>query len=93
MDGYDELKPFGLTIHGCIDGYSRRIMWARVAYSNNNPHIIALETVFTIGGTPSIVRADRGTENTAVAFLQPTFRHSRTDDLAGDKSFFKQISE
>lgn len=20
-DGYDKLKPFGLPIHGCIDGY------------------------------------------------------------------------
>ena len=24
-DGYDKLKPFGFPIHGCIDGYSRRI--------------------------------------------------------------------
>ena len=21
-DGYDKLKPFGIAIHGCIDGYS-----------------------------------------------------------------------
>ena len=27
MDGYDELKPFGIAINGCIDGYSRKIMW------------------------------------------------------------------
>ena len=20
MDGYDKLKPYGITIHGCIDG-------------------------------------------------------------------------
>ena len=26
IDGYDKLKPFGMAIHGCIDGYSRRIM-------------------------------------------------------------------
>ena len=27
IDGYDKLKPFSFSIHGCIDGYSRRIMW------------------------------------------------------------------
>ena len=25
IDGYDKLKPFGFPIHGCIDGYSRKI--------------------------------------------------------------------
>lgn len=41
VDGYDKLKPFGFCIHGCIDGYSRRIMWLEVASSNNNPAIVA----------------------------------------------------
>jgi hypothetical protein len=53
-DGYDKLKPYGITIHVAIDGYSRRIMWAKVAYSNNNPNIIAqyyLHTVQTVGVT------------------------------------------
>jgi hypothetical protein len=26
IDGYDKLKPFGLCIHGAIDGYSRRLL-------------------------------------------------------------------
>lgn len=26
MDGYDKLKPFGFSIHGCVDGFSRRII-------------------------------------------------------------------
>ena len=34
-DGYDKLKPFGFPIHGCIDGWSRKIIWLRVARSNN----------------------------------------------------------
>ena len=25
-DGYDKIKPFGFPIHGCIDGYSRKIL-------------------------------------------------------------------
>ena len=37
VDGYDKLKPFGLCIHGSMDGYSRRIMWLEVEASNNNP--------------------------------------------------------
>ena len=26
MDGYDKLKPCGFAIHGCIDGFSRKII-------------------------------------------------------------------
>ena len=26
VDGYDKLKPFGIAIHGAIDGFSRRIL-------------------------------------------------------------------
>ena len=26
IDSYDKLKPFGIAIHGAIDGYSRRIL-------------------------------------------------------------------
>ena len=26
VDGYNKLKPFGFCIHGCIDGYSERIL-------------------------------------------------------------------
>lgn len=87
IDGYDKLKPYGITIHAAIDGYSRRIMWVRTAYSNNNPRIIAqyyLETIETVGGCPTILRTDRGTEN---SFLQPTLRHENVDDFAGEKSF------
>ena len=25
VDGHDKLKPFGFSIHGCIDGFSRRL--------------------------------------------------------------------
>ena len=26
MDGHDKLKPFGFPIHGCIDGFSRKMI-------------------------------------------------------------------
>ena len=27
IDSYDKLKPYGICINGCIDGYSRYIIW------------------------------------------------------------------
>lgn len=32
MDGYDKLKPYGIAIHGCIDAFSRRILWLKVSF-------------------------------------------------------------
>ena len=41
IDGYDKLKRYGFPIHGCIDGWSRKIIWLKVSRSNNNPNVIA----------------------------------------------------
>ena len=35
-DGYDELKPFWLAISGCIDGFSRKVLWLKCGPTNNN---------------------------------------------------------
>ena len=40
-DGYDKRAPFGFGISGCIDGYSRRIMYVRVSSTNHDPSLIA----------------------------------------------------
>lgn len=90
MDGYDKLKPFGFSIHGCIDGFSRRIMWLEVGTTNNDPHVVVqyfLNCVRQVGGSPSIVRADCGTENVKVAGVQRFLRRDSHDSFAGDKSF------
>ena len=76
IDGYDKLKPFGLCIHGCIFGYSRKIIWLNVYKSNNNPRVIAgyfLEAIQQYGGTARIIRGDFGTENTLVKQFQRWF--------------------
>ena len=76
-DGYNEHKPFGLCIHGAIDGYSRIILWLEVGCTNNNPKIIAnyfTDYVCRIRGVPRIVRADEGTENVNVAGIQRFLR-------------------
>ena len=73
MDGYDKLKPFGLAINGCIDGYSRYLLWVEVSYTNNDPTVIAgyfLDAVMKRGGTPRTVRMDPGTENVHVDTFQ-----------------------
>ena len=60
IDGYDKLKPFGFCIHGCIDGYSRRIMWLEVGTTNNDPAVVAryyVNCIREVGGTSRIVRA------------------------------------
>ena len=61
MDGYDKLKPYGFPIHGCIDGFSRKVLWLRVSRTNNNPSVVAdwyLEAVRDQGGCPTKIRTD-----------------------------------
>ena len=65
IDGYDKLKPFGIAIHGAIDGYSRRILWLKLS-SSNNPKVIAnyyLCCIKELNLIPHVVRGDHGTEN------------------------------
>jgi len=90
MDGYDKLKPFGFCIHGCIDGYSQRIVWLEVGVTNNDPDVTAgyfLDAIRSVGGVPRILRADNGTENVHIAAFQRFFRREAVDAFAGEKSF------
>ncbi|XP_074109299.1 uncharacterized protein LOC141534056 [Cotesia typhae] len=92
IDGYDKLKPFGFAIHGCLDGFSRKIIWLEVATSNNKPEIIAhyfLKAVQKLKLLPTLIRSDCGTENCIVEALQQTLRFHHDDNLAGWKSFIK----
>ena len=40
IDGHDKLKSFGFSLHGCIDGFSKRLIWLEVSSSNKKPAII-----------------------------------------------------
>ena len=63
LDGHHSLIRWGLVIHGCIDGFSRRIIFLKC--SNNN-YATSVEELFlkaaeADGGLwPSRVRVDRG---------------------------------
>ena len=76
IDGHNKHKPYGLSIHGCIDGYSRRIIWLEVASTNKVPELIAkyyLDALKQILGKPKIVKADNGTEHSIIEPLHTYF--------------------
>jgi hypothetical protein len=61
VDGYDKLVPFGIAIHGAVDGFSRRILLLKAGPSNKNPRIIAkyfIDYLLEVGRLPRVVRFD-----------------------------------
>ena len=67
MDGNEKLRPWGFYVHGCIDGFSRLIIYLVCSY---NKRARTVSTIFEGGvdqyGWPSRVRGDFGTENNDV---------------------------
>ena len=41
IDGYDKLKPYGICISGCIDGFSRKMIWLNTHSTNSDLRLIA----------------------------------------------------
>ncbi|CAG2237219.1 unnamed protein product [Mytilus edulis] len=37
VDGYDKLKPYGIAMHGAMDGYSRKLLWLIASPSTITP--------------------------------------------------------
>ncbi|XP_070562308.1 uncharacterized protein [Ptychodera flava] len=90
IDGYDKLTPYGICINGCIDGFSRLLVWLEAYTTNKDPTIISsyfVEAVKTRKGCPRRIRADMGTENRYIEQMQIFMRGYHTDALAGHKSF------
>ena len=55
IDDHDKLKPFGFSVHGCIVGFSRKLIWLEVTSSNKVPEIISqyyLKAVKRLKGVP-----------------------------------------
>ena len=78
-DGYDKLKPYGFAIHGCIDGFSRKILWLKCMTTNNDPKVVLhlfLKAVQNFHGSPKLLRTDCGTENVLIAAAQATLVNS-----------------
>lgn len=89
IDGHDKLKPFGFSIHGCIDGFSRKLIWLEVGSSNKLPEIVAkfyLDSIKELGGIPSQIKADDGTEHSLIEPIH-VYLHSSTDSQNSLGSF------
>lgn len=64
--GYEKLKPHGIAINGCIEGFSRFVLWMEAYITNSDPKVIAVYYISPLtrnGYCPERMRADRGTEN------------------------------
>lgn len=48
IDSYDKLKPYGIAISGCIDGFSRHIMWLNAGKTASDPRVIAGYFISTV---------------------------------------------
>ena len=91
-DGYDKLKPFGFFIHAGMDGWSRKIYWLKLANTNKDPKIIAhyyLESILKYQKLSTLVRTDKGTENSEIESLHISLRTDHTDRFSGSNSFIK----
>lgn len=68
MDGNHKLVRWRLIIHGCIDGFSRLVVYLNIADNNRASTVLSM---FLQGvsefGLPSRMRSDMGGENTLVA--------------------------
>ncbi|KAG8975760.1 hypothetical protein FRB90_009420 [Tulasnella sp. 427] len=66
-DGNEKLRPWGFYVYGCVDGFSRLIIYLVCC---NNKRASTVEEMFVEGvntyGWPSRVRGDYGTENNGV---------------------------
>jgi hypothetical protein len=85
-DGYDKLKPYGICIHGCIDGFSRYVVWLKADTTNSDPAVICryyLEAVEEMECCPRRIRADFGTENTQIHVMQVFLREDHEDNHSG----------
>ena len=65
--------PTSLPIHGCADGFSRKILWLKASWTNSYPIVLAylyIKTVNKMGFCPQYIRTDCGTENGITACIQ-----------------------
>ena len=75
MDTNMKLRHWRLCIHGCVDGYSRSIIYLRLNNNNRATTVLnCFQTATRLWGHPSRVRADDGGENIAVGEYMEWYR-------------------
>lgn len=56
-----------MVVHGCIDGFSRRVLYTKCTDNNRSDTVLDLFIAATRDyGLPSRVRSDKGSENFGV---------------------------
>lgn len=93
-DGHDKLKRYGFCIHGCIDGFSRRMIWVECASTNNNSAVICyyyMSALRELKGCPFKLRTDCGTENVLIAANQCHLRQTLHAHVYGTSQHNQRI--
>ena len=93
MDGHHSLIRWRIVIHGCIDGYSRLVLYLKAQNNNRSNTVLDLFIPATEQyGLPSRVRSDKGGENVKVCEYmvrrRGTGRHSH---IAGKSTHNQRI--
>ena len=79
VDGNNKIRPYGFPIHACIDGFSSKVIWLKVARNNNNPVIPAsyfLKAVASLQVMPNRLPTDCGNKNCLMAGIQCKLAHN-----------------
>ena len=95
LDGHHSLIRWGLVIHGCINGFSRKVMFLKCSPNNYAETVLQLFTEavdVSHGLWPSRIRVDRGVENVLVCDLMVAVRgHGRGSFIAGPSTRNQRI--
>ncbi|XP_071944693.1 uncharacterized protein [Antedon mediterranea] len=94
IDSYDKLKPYGICINGCIDGFSRHIIWLEAYFTSSNPKVIAgyyVNSVRQKMGCPKSIRTDFGTENSIVGPMQQFLCNENSSFIQGTSQHNQRI--
>lgn len=85
MDGHHKLVKFGFVTHGCIDGYSRAVLYLHCSTNNKASTVLRLfKDAVQSYVMPMQVRGDRGGENVLVAdFIIAARGTNRNSYIAG----------
>ena len=92
--GHDQLKPLGFSVHDCLDGFSRKLIWLRAGWSNRNPDVIAhyySDAISELGGAPNIMKGDDGTEHALIESIHIYLR-SINEEEEIENAFSNTIS-
>ncbi|XP_024869433.1 uncharacterized protein LOC112453108 [Temnothorax curvispinosus] len=94
IDAHLKLSRWGFVIHGCIDGYSRLIIYLVCETSiQADPVVNFFVNAVNSYGLPSRVRSDHGYENLLVAVLMNTIRGMHRGSHITGKSVHNQRIE